>query len=289
MPKPSYLQTIARRANSDLPVLMPPRSVLPSRRESSLSQVDGPLLPDPADELVPARLPNPGNETVRSSQQPLLVAPLQETALPPRSSLDRAPSPPLSVPSRVELPDEIKATPVWSDSSSVNPVVQPPPPSNPDPQPTTSVPQFLQSSDSVASLPQARSYLQTNARVRTSEPGSPLPSVSSIETVVSEASTPETATPQVSESVVLLQPPRNHSVAPSTRPNHQNTNLPTPLDQRPLRSLTPPGNTVHIGTIDIHITPPPTPALQPAATAPKPAALSSLSRGFTSSFGLRQG
>ncbi len=49
-------------------------------------------------------------------------------------------------------------------------------------------------------------------------------------------------------------------------------------------------NTVHIGSIDVHIMPPPLPPVQP--TTPTPAVKSSpspLSRGFTSSFGLRQG
>lgn len=48
-------------------------------------------------------------------------------------------------------------------------------------------------------------------------------------------------------------------------------------------------NTVHIGSIDIHITSPPTPPIQSVATTSKPVDLSPLARGFTSSFGLRQG
>ncbi|NJK73155.1 MAG: hypothetical protein HC942_02020 [Microcoleus sp. SU_5_6] len=47
------------------------------------------------------------------------------------------------------------------------------------------------------------------------------------------------------------------------------------------REQSPQGNTVRIGTIDIQIVPPPV-VSQPAAT-------SALSRGFASSFGLRQG
>jgi hypothetical protein len=101
----------------------------------------------------------------------------------------------------------------------------------------------------------------------------------------------ETVVSKVSESVVILQPPRNNSVAKSNSPNSQNVDLRSHSDRQASRSPTPPppANSVHIGTIDIHITPPPTPAIQPVATAPKPVALSPLARGFTSSFGLRQG
>jgi len=47
-------------------------------------------------------------------------------------------------------------------------------------------------------------------------------------------------------------------------------------------------NTVHIGSIDVHIMPPPVAPVQPTKPAVK-SSPSPLSRGFTSSFGLRQG
>jgi hypothetical protein len=327
MPQPSYLQTLARRAESDLPLLMPPRSVLLSRRESPLSRVDMPLMPELADEVVPVRLPSPDKETVISPQQQFPVAPLREAAsLPSRSSTDSDNPPPLSVPSRVELPGEIKTAPVLSEMSFVSSPVQPAlqQPGYLAPQPTTSVTQPLQSSDSSAALPdlsaqipdlapensvpQSRSYLQTAARILTSKPSSAHPSVSSAETVapevplafpsvpstetvVPEAPATATAVSKVSESVVVLQPLQNNPVAKNTSPNSQNLDLLSHSDRRPSRSPTPPppANSVHIGTIDIHITPPPTPAIQPVATTPKPVALGPLARGFTSSFGLRQG
>jgi hypothetical protein len=47
-------------------------------------------------------------------------------------------------------------------------------------------------------------------------------------------------------------------------------------------------NTVHIGTVDIHIIPPAAPAVQSAARQSSAAVRGVMSRGFTSSFGLRQ-
>lgn len=48
------------------------------------------------------------------------------------------------------------------------------------------------------------------------------------------------------------------------------------------------GNKVHIGTVDIQIIPPATPPNQPAARQPPSVNRTMISRGFTSSYGLRQ-
>jgi hypothetical protein len=48
------------------------------------------------------------------------------------------------------------------------------------------------------------------------------------------------------------------------------------------------GNRVHIGSVDIHITPAATPIAPPVARTSPPVARTLISRGFTSSFGLRQ-
>lgn len=309
MPQPSYFQTIARRAKSHLPLLMPPRSVLPSRRESPLSQVEVPLMPELPVELRPMQSSSPVKGTTISPQQQFPGTPLQDVAvLPPRSPTDGFNTTPLSLSSGVDLPQEIKAAPVIPEMSSVSPVVKSSlqQPSKLAPQPTTSVTQPLQSSvlsatlpDSsataditqVTSVPKARSYLQTAARTLTPEPGSTVPSPSSAETATLQTTAAETNVPNVSESVVILQPPRNNPVATISSPDTQNFDLLPPSDRRashfPIATST--GNTVHIGTIDIHITPPPTPPIQPVATAPKPVSLTPLARGFTSGFGLRQG
>ena len=49
------------------------------------------------------------------------------------------------------------------------------------------------------------------------------------------------------------------------------------------------GNSVRIGSIDIHISPPPAPVVKPPARPRAPIAAAAMSRGFTSSFGLNQG
>ena len=50
----------------------------------------------------------------------------------------------------------------------------------------------------------------------------------------------------------------------------------------------PEGSRVHIGSVDIHITPAATPIAPPVARTSPPVARTVISRGFTSSFGLRQ-
>lgn len=291
MPQPSYLQTIARRAKSPLPLLMPPR--LP------LSRVDVPLMPELPDESRPVQSSSLVKGTTLSPQQQFPGTPVQEVAvLSPRSLTDgfNTTSPPL--PAGGDLPQEIRAAPVSSEMSSVSPVVKSSlqQPNKLALHPTTSVTQTLQSSDlsatlpdssamsdraQVTSVPKARSYLQTAARIPTSEPNSTFSSVSST----------EIDAPDVSESRVILQSPRNHAVTKSSNPDNPNIDLRLHSDRRSSRSptATSTANSVHVGTIDIHITPPPTLPIQPVATAPKPVALSPLARGFTSGFGLRQG
>lgn len=299
MPQSSYFQTIARRAKSDLSVLMPPRS--------PLSRAEVPLMPELPDELMPTQpsnpLKGPALSPVLSPQQQAPATPLQQVAaLPPPSPTDSDNTPALSVPSRVGLPHEVKAAPVLSETSAVGSVVQPSPqqPSSLTPQPAISVTQPLPSQDSPAQLPdrsapmsdlastapasEPRSYLQTAARMQTPSPT--VSSVASAEAVAPEVPTAEIAAPKGSEPAVILQPPQNASMSRSADSGSHTIAFPSPSDRQPPRS---PSNTVHIGTIDIHIAPPPTPPLQPATKAPKPVALSPLARGFTSGFGLRQG
>lgn len=49
------------------------------------------------------------------------------------------------------------------------------------------------------------------------------------------------------------------------------------------------GNSIRIGSIDIHISPPPAPVVKPPARPRAPITAAAMSRGFTSSFGLNQG
>ena len=329
MPQSSYLQTIARRGKSHLPVLMPPRS--------PLSRIEVPLTAEVADESIPVQPPSePANKVVVSSQQQPSTQMKQVPSLLPRSPVDSATTAPAQVPSSVEVPQEIQATPVLSQTSSVSPAVQ-----NSQQKtsltvpPTTPVTHSIPGPDSLAQLPnrsgkishlapvttvpKPRSYLAkaaTSLMLKTSpkvskeasaEIASPevsesviiYPKVSKeasaeiaspevsepviIYPKVSKVASTEIASPEESESFVILQAPQNDSasnISPSERQK---------FDRSPQSAATAQGNTVHIGTIDIHIAPPPTPPIQPVATAPKPVALSPLARGFTSSFGLRQG
>ena len=302
MPQSSYLQTIARRGKSPLPVLMPPRS--------PLSRIEVPLTAEVADESIPVQPPSePANRVVVSPQQQPSIQMKQV-----RSPVDSATTAPARLPSSIE-PQEIQATSVLSQTSSVSPAVQnSPQKTSLTVQPTTPVTHFIpapeelsqlpnrsgQSSNfaPVTTVPKPRSYLAkaaTSLMVKTSpkvsKAASPEGSESVVihskvskaaslegsESVVIHSKASKAASPEGSESVVILQVPQNDSARQK-------------FDQPPRSSTaTAQGNTVHIGTIDIQIAPPPTPPIQPVATAPKPVALSPLARGFTSSFGLRQG
>jgi hypothetical protein len=307
MPQSSYLQTIARRGKSPLPVLMPPRS--------PLSRIEVPLTAEVADESIPVQPPSePANRVVVSPQQQPSIQMKQV-----RSPVDSATTSPARLPSSIEVPQEIQATSVLSQTSSVSPAVQnSPQKTSLTVQPTTPVTHSIPAPEELSQLPnrsgqssnfalvttpKPRSYLAkaaTSLMLKTSpkvskaaspETASPEGSESVvIHSKVSKAASPEgsesvvihskvskTASPEVSESVVILQVPQNDSARQK-------------FDRPPRSSTaTAQGNTVHIGTIDIHIAPPPTPPIQPVATAPKPVAVSPLARGFTSSFGLRQG
>jgi hypothetical protein len=312
MPQPSYLQTIARRGKSPLPVLMPPRS--------PLSRIEVPLTAEVADESIPVQSPSePANRVVVSPQQQASIQMKQA-----RSPVDSATTAPARLPSSIEVPQEIQATPVLSQRSSVSPAVQnfqqktsltvqpttPVTHSIPAPEELSQLPTRSGQSSNfapVTSVPKPRSYLAkaaTSLMLKTSpkvskeaSPEIASPEVSEsvvihskvskeaspeasesvvIHSKVSKAASPEIASPEVSESVVILQVPQNDSARQK-------------FDRPPQSTATAQSNTVRIGTIDIHIAPPPTPPIQPVATAPKPVALSPLARGFTSSFGLRQG
>lgn len=313
MPQLSYLQTIARRGTSHLPVLMPPRS--------PLSRIESPQTPEIAHESIAVQPPSePANRVVVSSEQ----QPSTQMKQVRSSPVDLATTSPAKVPS-IELSQEFQAAPVFSQTNSVSPAVQnSPQKTSLTVQPTTPVthsipaPEELsqlpnrsgQSSNlaPITTLPKPRSYLAkaaTSLMLKTSpkvsqvaSPETASPEVSEsvvihsklsktassevsesvvIDSKLSKIASPETPSPEVSESVVILQVPQNDSARQKfDRPPRSST----ATDQ---------GNKVHIGTIDIHIASPPTPPIQPVATAPKSVALSPLARGFTSSFGLRQG
>jgi hypothetical protein len=71
-------------------------------------------------------------------------------------------------------------------------------------------------------------------------------------------------------------------------PNYRLPVIKRALEPARLGDAPPEGNKVHIGSVDIHITPPATPPPQPAARQSPSVNRTVISRGFTSSFGLRQ-
>ncbi len=78
---------------------------------------------------------------------------------------------------------------------------------------------------------------------------------------------------------------------PSAPPAETNSLAPAPQAHQPAAALPPQprrGNTVHIGTVDIHIAPPSVPRTTAPARVPA-ASVPSLARGFQTSIGLRQG
>jgi hypothetical protein len=101
-----------------------------------------------------------------------------------------------------------------------------------------------------------------------------------------------TATLRPPEPAIV--PPAFGNAKPQPRPARaaeMNPLVPAPQPQRPVAaapSQPRSGNTVHIGTVDIHIAPPSFPHKAAPARVPA-AAVSSLARGFLTSIGLRQG
>jgi hypothetical protein len=83
-----------------------------------------------------------------------------------------------------------------------------------------------------------------------------------------------------------LEPKRSTQILPTQRITEPSSPLTTPRSSPGTSSQSNPS--IHIGAIDIQITPPPV-LPKPPATRQVAAPTGSLSRGFTSSFGLRQG
>jgi hypothetical protein len=85
-----------------------------------------------------------------------------------------------------------------------------------------------------------------------------------------------------------LEPKHSTQSLPMERMAESLSQLPLPSFPGTSKPDKPQRSTIHIGAIDIQITPPPV-APKPAATRPPATSTGSLSRGFTSGFGLRQG
>jgi hypothetical protein len=251
MPQSTYLQTIARRGKSPLPVLTPPRS--------PLFRLDAPLMADPPDSAAASESASPISSATGFSRQPSSA-----------SSQSAMPSTPLQ-PSHTLLPEAGLASPQGMGVESG--LMQPGSPKPPEtsiysaseaaviPSVSPPLPPTRATHVAPAFLPiKPRSYLQTTAQISTPELSAP-----ATETLTSR---------------VVLRPPDRRGSSETPAKEH----LPAELPSHPS-----PANTVHIGTIDIHIAPPPAPPLQSRAAGAKPAALAPLSRGFASPFGLRQG
>lgn len=259
MPQSSYLQTIARRAKSHLPVLMPPRA--------PLSRLGVPLMSEPPDELPPSESSQPINRATIFSRQTSPAIPQKERpSVPSQPFKDLPQGTVIPSPQREQAnPALLQPTAPETSASLENSANSAPEDAATQPGKSPLSPAQVANSAPASLTSKPRSYLQTTAKISTLETRSP-------------------ATEPL-ESIVVLQPPDRHvgSEMPAFRPPHANQ------PSRPSAAATSQANTVHIGTIDIHIAPPPAPPIQSRVTGPKPAAPASLARGFTSSFGLRQG
>jgi hypothetical protein len=286
MPRTSYLQQIARRANSNLPLLKPPRSVTRSGgTTSSLSQ----------DALAETRLSvqRPSALTIEPNSVPFLqgadvkehkhiLSDTQEiTPLPPNTPLKRhdpavPEAPALSSPGGS---DEVErgAPPIVSRRPHMGAQVTPAkPPSHitADIHEPLPAPQIV--STRQVDKPSEMQVLHTRPR-SISEQG-------------------QTAAARSTRSLPIDDPALQSgdtSVSPPPKPA-QITLVPLPA-ARPAASMResrmPQGTAIHIGCIDVQIMPSPIvpPAPATVRSTAKPQSGPALSREFTSSFGLRQG
>ena len=284
MPQPLYFRQIARRASGNLPILMPPRA--PLMRAEAMSGLEMP------EESLSNSLP---------VTQRLISAPAQETILPSVSSsaiveTETNNNPlisPVTLPSSTSLPQSnLDSTDRQVEVSSIQPIqaknlIE-----------TSVSAKITPTSTKVEVLPGARenqlmSVVQgdkeTPAKLRPnlqSEAADVTVAVEQVQPVPSDRLRPAKGDREASRREALLLSPDRYQTELTPKTTSRIPTLSTPsacvIDS-------PKGNNIHIGSIDIQITPPPTPPAKVVPKVSRPALTSALSRGFTSSFGLRQG
>jgi len=320
MPKSSYFQTIARHAKPDSPRLQPPRS-LPSRIEvSQLSDFLTPPVFEPLESSVsrlpPVRSLKADPNTISSAQAlsspPLLdeaaqslpvLIPTFNAASPSRQlATPESPSWEEVTPRDHPSAKSSRSAPTLEDSNEkTGTIASVPPPVSQLPE-AASVSRVAPSVEQNLAVPvagsfppsastpvtQRRSYLQAAIRIAPLELGS-TSSQSSKAAMVPVALISETTMTDSSESAVILQPSPLYS-SKRTRLGDRDSDMLSQANHRSsqLSNSSPQSNTIHIGTIDIQVVPPPQP-VGAIAPIPKPMRVTPLARGFTSSFGLRQG
>lgn len=290
----SYLKQIAHRAKGELPMLSPPRSpLMATERSQPLEMVDEmpstaplsnqfPAPPPLASTLIPENL-SPDISSPRTIQEEfsveaninyisnsLIEPPISRaaTSLTPASgkelgSRGEETGSNLNIPPRgdhevtLEIPSNQKTS--LALTTEVIPIIEE----------VGSIPQVVQFHSKITNAQQL--YHNSEQFVVLS------PTPHDVDVVEGSLSLN-----RVDAKVVESARPMQESLG-------ENRLTQTAIAPTPSPSLTPKGNTVHIGSIDIHIVPPPTAPPKVTPTVSKPVSTSSLSRGFTSSFGLRQG
>lgn len=316
MSQPSYLQQIAQRNSGSFSQLMPPRSLfqnwetpVPLEISDESPSVSTPIARSPAFPVPPAPQTTSLAEPPIQPQDAMLVTP-PRLDLPKTSQAERSPE----IPPATTIPKESLANPpIQLEGKTLEPsftILSPTDPVIPNPERATLETSANTETTEPRNSSSVRSENLTAIVPRASQPperGLPeqKPDVTENTTPPAQRTTaaapsknpliegrdraqsptenrPPTASPPL---VRWLTPTVQDSAVEKPSPETSDREISSEAKGSPIslvdREQSPQGNTVRIGTIDIQIVPPPV-VSQPAAT-------SALSRGFASSFGLRQG
>jgi len=293
----SYLRSIAGLERSPGPLLVPPHVPRWGLRQPVVEEPEAPAVPAPA--ARPAQLEfiqpvsaRPPEALAEHREPPMPVFPAEapreaqpvsnivETTLPETI-------PPRSAPPAAEVvgppqnlqPTAIRTARQQRDARPVTPAT--PQADAAPPRPVAApAPVSLRPHVPPRYVPGTVEPVSTEPRPRLSPP------------VSAEAPTHSPSSPPLTPSVPTPSAPPARAAAEAPIPRPLPALAPPPVHaSRPTVSAQPRapegGNSIHIGTIDVHIT---RPVPAPQRTAPRRSApVSALSRGFTTPFGLRQG
>lgn len=297
MPQPSYLQQITRRA-SGMPILKPARS--PLGRTDILPLLEMPEAPVPQQSLpLPPSTRQELTADVEEQTSYLTATSVRDStsiSSPPAQHQDSigvtTPSPSASLNRPVEA-TFVPSTSQENLHANPRPIVNPEMPRQTSPDKTV----FIDTSEESRPIPGKQTNLQSMVIPQTRERK---PQPEGIEASVGRNP------PRPRTETNALLPVSDNSTATTAQVDFRSPNRPeqeslpqswlsqpasTPTWSTPVATQTelPKGNSIHIGSIDVHIVPPPAVPAKVAPTRAKSGSTSTLSRGFTSSFGLRQG
>lgn len=321
MPQPSYLQQIAYRSNGSLPSLMPPRSPLMRTEAMSLGEMpeeQSSVLPifnslPTKSELLPLTPANSG-ENLPSLNQSVSIN--SQTELEPKQSIqvnsfaEENTTPKFTSTSSEGEIKTIQSVDVSPDLNQINQLSQKVKTDNFNAIKNTPQQEVLsfehtpqnQADDLPIFSPSNLLTNEFDAQQELNENESNSQKLASLSSelnfsqpVLSDQVKQENTKAVLNQSrkVSAIEPTSRLDFVKSVSSDRFKTELQpktTVTPSTPPLNL-PPSNNIHIGSIDIQITPPPTAPKPPTVVhqVSKPEPKTGLSRGFASSFGLRQG